>query len=445
MLTNRGWRQMEKNQEWFGYPRKQASLQYTMLDCRALTTTALSLFNKFIPQELVEEMLANVDDNALHMKRRQPEGNVNMIPSLDKAYAALAVQVRLLGLQQRSLENVRDPHHYQRHIQEALNHFTGLGYGHAPARDSTEKLLAHMLVTAQHTGALSKNFQQVVLHLGQSVAGDEKLFHFTGESPNVRLVISKPGRVGLWFYELTGALSNGLPYLLDVFMHTNVAGPIKVASVVDRWVTVMKTCGSDAVDTQRDRCILACDSYYLDATSRSQLLASGVTFTASVRGDRFKREVHAVHRPGTTDQLGDYSGIYHPGTAETFVFHYDPETGVGRKYNYARGFQRITDRAVIQAHRGHIPVYFYYKVLYGMCDQFNRALHDRCWPYKRGGHGRKGELGAQNDFLMGCVLQNVINAFCAIQGLNRADVEFKEFCVNLADELFKKSRDFVGK
>ena len=33
-------------------------------------------------------------------------------------------------------------------------------------------------------------------------AGDEKLFHFTGKSGDVRLVKSKPDQIGLWFYEI---------------------------------------------------------------------------------------------------------------------------------------------------------------------------------------------------------------------------------------------------
>ena len=40
------------------------------------------------------------------------------------------------------------------------------------------------------------------MFLGQYVAGDEKLFYFTGDSIIIRQVISKPDKIGLWFYEL---------------------------------------------------------------------------------------------------------------------------------------------------------------------------------------------------------------------------------------------------
>lgn len=54
--------------------------------------------------------------------------------------------------------------------------------------------------TAEYTEDISKNFQKFVLELGNSCVGDEKLFHYTGLTKDIRLVVSKPGRVGLWFY-----------------------------------------------------------------------------------------------------------------------------------------------------------------------------------------------------------------------------------------------------
>jgi hypothetical protein len=66
-----------------------------------------------------------------------------------------------------------------------------------------------------------------------NVSGDEKLFHFTGLSGNVRLVISKPDRIGFWIYELCGRFANGWPFLLDVFMHNSLEG-------IQGWIHAMK-------------------------------------------------------------------------------------------------------------------------------------------------------------------------------------------------------------
>ena len=60
---------------------------------------------------------------------------------------------------------------------------------------------------------------RIVRHLGTYIAGDEKLLRFFGESDNVRVVFSKPDRVGLWFYQLASILSSGLSYLIHLRLH----------------------------------------------------------------------------------------------------------------------------------------------------------------------------------------------------------------------------------
>lgn len=95
---------------------------------------------------------------------------------------------------------------------------------------------------------LSKNFQSIVQRLGQAVAGDEKLYYFSGQDADVRLCISKPDRIGLWFYELVMQLRNGRHYMLCVRLHTNKTGdPVKVAGVLRDWLRAMDTIGAKRV------------------------------------------------------------------------------------------------------------------------------------------------------------------------------------------------------
>jgi len=63
------------------------------------------------------------------------------------------------------------------------------------------------------------------------VAGDEKLWRFTGNN-YIRLCISKPDKVGFWFYELCARLSNGLPYMLSLLMHNSTEENVKVVDIV---------------------------------------------------------------------------------------------------------------------------------------------------------------------------------------------------------------------
>ena len=93
---------------------------------------------------------------------------------------------------------------------------------------------------------LNENFQKLAESLGQCVAGDEKLFHFTGESKDLRLCISKPDRIGLWFYQLCALLRSGKPYLLMLQMHTNRDGGIvKVSDIVGKWADIIMTVGKE--------------------------------------------------------------------------------------------------------------------------------------------------------------------------------------------------------
>ena len=78
------------------------------------------------------------------------------------------------------------------------------------------------LLDSRYSGQLFTNFRGILRGIGCTIAGDEKLLHFTGRSPDVRVVYMKPDRVGLWIYELCVKLSNDLPYMLDLWLHDSI-------------------------------------------------------------------------------------------------------------------------------------------------------------------------------------------------------------------------------
>ena len=69
------------------------------------------------------------------------------------------------------------------------------------AKEYTIRILGKYHFGLKYSLLISKNFTAILEKLGQYVAGDKKLYHFTGVSGNVRLVMSKPGRMGTWMYE----------------------------------------------------------------------------------------------------------------------------------------------------------------------------------------------------------------------------------------------------
>ena len=269
--------------------------------------------------------------------------------------------------------------------------------------------------------------------------GDEKLFHFTGDDGDIRLVISKPDRIGHWWYELCATLRTGHSFLLDTEMHSSSAGTVTVDSVVEGWMNTILEVGSEHVPEEslpNPNTTLIFDSYYMSSLSRTKLKASGVPFSASCKPDNFKPERKFISKD-VEDEPGDHESIYNELTGELFTYHYDRQKGVGKKYNLSFGFNRSTNKDKLKKYKDFIPGYSHYKVLFEPCDRFNRLLHSRHWPYKRGGRGVKGAQGNQHDFLMACILQNTFNAHHAIMAANLSQPSFVDMCNELSDQIYK--------
>ena len=75
------------------------------------------------------------------------------------------------------------------------------------------------------------------------------------------------------------------------------------------------------------------------------------------------------------------------------------------------GFLPSRAKATVAKYKDIIAGYGYYKQSFEQCDNFNRSLHDHCWPHKRGGKGVAGDLGCHNDFLQAVMIQNACNAW----------------------------------
>lgn len=90
---------------------------------------------------------------------------------------------------------------------------------------------------------ISHNFRSCLSSLGEYICGDEKLIHYTGNSAFIRLVPSKPDKIGFWFFELVCKLPNGAPFMIyGRFSNSSPAENIKipVSEVVKEWGTIAK-------------------------------------------------------------------------------------------------------------------------------------------------------------------------------------------------------------
>lgn len=318
---------------------------------------------------------------------------------------------------------------------EAKNHFFHRFQASTPAVDILSRLVARFLITDQNYGDVSDIFLSIVQRLGEWVAGDEKLLHYTGNSGDIRIVRSKPDHVGLWFYELCARLSTGKPYILHFRMH--ISDPengvsIKTREIVNQWADIVRRVDSP---TERNSATILCmDSYYLTEGGRNDLNAKEAKFTAAIQGTRFKQLFSQLDPK--VERPGQWEGMYNTRTQELVVLHDDKSlkgSGNKRKLCLTNAFTREMKKPKKQK---IIPGYTLYGKMFNFCDKFNRALEHRTWPHRHGGKYCEGDPGHQDNFAWSCIMQNVFNAYIAINGENQEDYTYKDFFLSLADELF---------
>lgn len=181
---------------------------------------------------------------------------------------------------------------------------------------------------------------------------------------------------------------------------------------------------------------LAYDSYYHDAQARVFFQEKERRYTASCNAGRFTAETALLHKD-LPDEVGQWRSIYNETLVELMTYHNDPQKGVGKKYNISRGLIRSTAPMDIRNNDKMIPGYDVYKSMFEACDNFNRWLHDKTWPYRRGGGGSGGENGNVHDFLFAVLLHNTLNLADELDCWVIRDMSFREQCIELSNEVFE--------
>lgn len=180
-----------------------------------------------------------------------------------------------------------------------------------------------------------------------------------------------------------------------------------------------------------------------------EVLLSRMLFTMDYTEDlskNFRSVVDSVgqHAAGDEklfDKCGEWKSLKNIETGEVFTYHWDTQKGVGKKYCISWGLERTDSKHFVKFHEHRIPAYGYYKNMFEVCDNFNRGLHDRQWPLKRGGSGISGELGCHHDFVMAVVMQNVRNAWLSVNQAKPSEHSFEDLMIELATGLLNESID----
>ncbi|KAJ1420985.1 hypothetical protein B484DRAFT_433396 [Ochromonadaceae sp. CCMP2298] len=400
-VNEEGWELMDYTKFTYKHREVEAEasrLLYNLRSTEMFPLRLVDVFLKFFNRPLLESMLAG------HLAHNPEWANLSKSckskradTSVPMLYRMIAVKIRLYGLQQRPSEHCPIKNPFLSAVKQATSHFDALYGCSGQDVNRTCKLISCFLCTHEYYDQLSANWQSVVREVGEFVAGDEKLLKFFGDAGDIIAVSSKPDSVGLWFYELCAQDRHDRVFLLDTKLQRkhSPAETITMMSVVARW-------GQIIMDRGRPQTILAFDSHSMCKDSRIWLdqHKDRLRYTASVTFKPFKehvRKVEALYLAGPAgngvggDEVrkpGDWVGMFNPNTSEIFIYAWDEIKAIGHKYNLGNC---MVKRARVNTHDNelrHIKgAYDIYKYCFNLCDVYNRALHDRKWPFKRGGNG----------------------------------------------------------
>lgn len=410
---------------------------------RAKATSLLNIFVSFLTPDVLTATWHSFEPEYWIYGSATHAGTFNGGKlSIKFLYVYFAVYIYICGKQDAPKESSRNQEPLRNSIRAAVAHFNALYPNKSiPSASILIRFWGRFYLPIEVWPAICKNFQDLLTQAGRSLAGDEKLLHFTGDSGYIRLVPTQPDRIGLSFFELVATLPNGDPYLVYTrFSNPNVdlGSNIPVSEAVKDSANVVKY----FVDTKHcEPPVLVFDSYYTSADGRTYLNENGVKFIASVMTSRFINLMDNLAEHGTmVDKPGQTATIFNPSTNELFVHHWDVLASVGKKYVLSNAFERVP---ATSENAGIVPAYDQYKELFNACDKFNRKLQDRKFCHRSGGGARMGEAGHTMKFLMASILQNTFSAYKSCQDDDTFNLTFCDMCDLLSTQLVEHSFTYM--
>ena len=133
--------------------------------------------------------------------------------------------------------------------------------------------------------------------------------------------------------------------MMDILLHHNHDGVVHVIDIVKRWHECIEEVERKSINVDDPSAWLVFDSYYTTSKVGDYLINKGQKIIGSVKSDRFVVETAMIHRLHTADKLGEWRSIYNSETSEVFIYHYDTQKVVGKKYCISHGLVRtLTSR-----------------------------------------------------------------------------------------------------
>ncbi|KAJ1412138.1 hypothetical protein B484DRAFT_402420 [Ochromonadaceae sp. CCMP2298] len=197
-VDEEGWELVDFKYKHREVPPESAALLYKLSSSAFFPLKLVDVFLKFYSWDLMGSMLrGHAAANPVWNHLSKGSQSKRASTSLPDIYRALAVKIRLYGLQQRPSEHERRLDPYLSAVREALKHFAILHPKKAQDPYRVKKLLSCFMLTFDYFDELSINWQSVVRDVGEVIAGDEKLLKFFGQTGDICIIPTKPDKVGL--------------------------------------------------------------------------------------------------------------------------------------------------------------------------------------------------------------------------------------------------------
>ena len=259
-FQTKGWALIDQNKN--NFTRDECPNGYARLLLKYRNAkSGLEIFKDLLKEDFLrsvwEETLEGQEDVWNYGTSHHSQTINNNKFSLRVIYSFFAVKMRIHALQKKRKASQPGKNLLMEAIKESRSHFGEK----LPGVKILRTLLARYLLTENYFARITDNIMSNIRRFGEFVAGDEKLLHFTGNSGDIRMVKSKPDKVGLWFYELCALLPNGLPII--VYFRLQKSNPrsaetIKTKDILKDWADVIQ----NKVEEVNPHTKIVCDSYY---------------------------------------------------------------------------------------------------------------------------------------------------------------------------------------
>jgi hypothetical protein len=201
LASDEGWEFIDKKQDYFDFKELEGREGFAVLNFPP-KTTRVEIFMRLFPTSLVDSICQRLLET--DPSRFSFGSGKSMVLTYGKIYMAIAARIRVQGIHNTPQRNTKNGKPQRAGFLLAMEHFKSTFPDlSCPGIDTVEKIHNSILITPNEEAQFSANLENSIVSIGQWVAGDEKLFKFTGKSHWVRLVPNKPDKIGLWSYMLT--------------------------------------------------------------------------------------------------------------------------------------------------------------------------------------------------------------------------------------------------